>query len=114
MRPAGPGGLAGNGRQAPVTPARLAEWRDELAGMDDAAPLPVDACRMVLRKLRERVFCTLIARDLGGQAPLEEVVGAMTALADLAVAETYRSVASELAAVHGVPRDRPPACPRKC
>ena len=81
-------------RQAPVTPARLAEWRDELAGMDDAAPLPVDACRMVLRKLRERVFCTLIARDLGGQAPLEEVVGAMTALADLAVAETYRSVAS--------------------
>ena len=49
-------------RQAPVTPARLAEWRDELAGMDDAAPLPVDACRMVLRKLRERVFCTLIAR----------------------------------------------------
>ena len=29
----------------------------------------------------------------------------MTALADLAVAETYRSVASELAAVHGVPRD---------
>ena len=77
-------------RQAPVTPARLAEWRDELAGMDDAAPLPVDACRMVLRKLRERVFCTLIARDLGGQAPLEEVVGAMTALADLAVAETYQ------------------------
>lgn len=100
-------------RQAPVTPARLAEWRDELAGMDDAAPLPVDACRMVLRKLRERVFCTLIARDLGGQAPLEEVVGAMTALADLAVAETYRSVASELAAVHGVPRDPATGLPQE-
>ena len=66
-----------------------------------------------LRKLRERVFCTLIARDLGGQAPLEEVVGAMTALADLAVAETYRSVASELAAVHGVPRDPATGLPQE-
>src|SRR5690606_18706117 len=30
---------------------------------------------------------------------------AMTALADLAVAQAYRSVAAELAATHGVPRD---------
>ncbi|KAG1181696.1 hypothetical protein G6F35_015823 [Rhizopus arrhizus] len=60
---------------------------------------------MVLRKLRERVFSTLIVRDLAGQADLEEVVGAMTTLADIAVAAAYRSVAAELAAVHGVPRD---------
>ena len=112
MRPCRTGGWLETARQAPVTPARLAEWRDELAGMDDAAPLPVDACRMVLRKLRERVFCTLIARDWR-PAPLEEVVGAMTALADLAVAETYRSVASELAAVHGVPRDPATGLPQE-
>ena len=37
----------------------------------------------------------------------------MTALADLAVAETYRSVASELAAVHGVPRDPATGLPQE-
>jgi glutamate-ammonia-ligase adenylyltransferase len=89
----------------PVTPARIAAWQSELAGPDAPGVLPVDACRMVLRKLRERVFNALIVRDLAGQAPLEEVVGAMTALADAAVAAAYRSVAAELAAVHGVPRD---------
>ncbi|MGY6272340.1 bifunctional [glutamate--ammonia ligase]-adenylyl-L-tyrosine phosphorylase/[glutamate--ammonia-ligase] adenylyltransferase [Achromobacter denitrificans] len=89
----------------PVTPARIAQWQSELAGPDAPGALPVDACRMVLRKLRERVFNVLIVRDLAGQAPLEEVVGAMTALADAAVAAAYRSVATDLAAVHGVPRD---------
>ncbi len=89
----------------PVTPARIADWQSELAGPDAPDVLPVDACRMVLRKLRERVFNVLIVRDLAGQAPLEEVVGAMTALADTAVAAAYRSVAADLAAVHGVPRD---------
>ena len=69
--------------QAPVTPARLAQWQSELAGHDAPATLPVDTCRMVLRKLRERVFSALIVRDLAGQADLEEVVGAMTALAGL-------------------------------
>ncbi|KAG0771096.1 hypothetical protein G6F22_016789 [Rhizopus arrhizus] len=77
--------------QEPVTPARLAQWQSELAGPDAPATLPVDTCRMVLRKLRERVFSTLIVRDLAGQADLEEVVGAMTTLADIAVAAAYRS-----------------------
>jgi len=91
----------------PVTPDLMAQWQNELAGTasDASAALPVDVCRMVLRKLRERVFSVLIVRDLTGQAPLEEVVGAMTALADMAVAAAYRSVAAELVAVHGVPRD---------
>ena len=91
--------------QQPLTPARIKAWQTELAGPDAPGTLPVESCRMVLRKLRERVFNVLIVRDLAGQAPLEEVVGAMTALADLAVAAAYRSVAAELAAVHGVPRD---------
>ncbi|HAP24062.1 MAG TPA: bifunctional [glutamate--ammonia ligase]-adenylyl-L-tyrosine phosphorylase/[glutamate--ammonia-ligase] adenylyltransferase, partial [Achromobacter sp.] len=91
----------------PVTPDLMAQWQEELAGTAStaSAALPVDTCRMVLRKLRERVFSVLIVRDLTGQAPLEEVVGAMTTLADMAVAAAYRSVAAELAAVHGVPRD---------
>ncbi len=89
----------------PVTPALMAQWQEELAGTSAPGILTVDVCRMVLRKLRERVFSVLIVRDLAGQAPLEEVVGAMTTLADMAVAAAYRSVAAELAAVHGVPRD---------
>ncbi|MFY2084648.1 hypothetical protein ACOTD9_29700, partial [Achromobacter xylosoxidans] len=56
---------------------------------------------------------TLIVRDLAGQAPLEEVVGAMTALADTAVAAAYRSVATELAEVHGVPRDPATGLPQE-
>ncbi|CAB5517005.1 Bifunctional glutamine synthetase adenylyltransferase/adenylyl-removing enzyme [Achromobacter anxifer] len=89
----------------PLTPARIAQWQSELAGPQAGGAMPVDVCRMVLRKLRERVFNALIVRDLTGQADLEEVVGAMTTLADTAVAAAYRSVAADLAAVHGVPRD---------
>lgn len=101
----------------PATQEVLRGWYDELADaalraasvsaevVADGAALPVDVCRAVLRRLRERVFCTLMVRDLAGLAPLEEVVGAMTALADLAVSDAYRSVATELAAIHGVPID---------
>jgi glutamate-ammonia-ligase adenylyltransferase len=88
-----------------LTPAVLRAWRCALAGTDARAPLSVTDCRAVLRRLRERVFCALMVRDLAGLAPLEEVVGAMTALADLAVGEAYRSVATELASTHGVPVD---------
>ncbi|WZB75142.1 bifunctional [glutamate--ammonia ligase]-adenylyl-L-tyrosine phosphorylase/[glutamate--ammonia-ligase] adenylyltransferase [Achromobacter insuavis] len=98
--------------QQPVTPERLAQWQAELGpGAPDI--LPVDLCRQVLRKLRERVFSALIVRDLAGLAPLEEVVGAMTALADAAVAAAYRSVAADLAAVHGVPRDPATGLPQE-
>lgn len=97
----------------PVTPARLMQWLAELAGPGAADILPLDQCRQVLRKLRERVFSTLILRDLAGQAPLEEVVEAMTALADAAVAAAYRSVAADLAAVHGVPRDPATGLPQE-
>ncbi|MDM9558179.1 bifunctional [glutamate--ammonia ligase]-adenylyl-L-tyrosine phosphorylase/[glutamate--ammonia-ligase] adenylyltransferase [Bordetella petrii] len=89
----------------PVTPNALASWQAELAGAGAPDVLPVALCRETLRKLRERTFAALMVRDLAGLADLEEVGGAMTALADLAVAGAYRSVAAELAAVHGIPRD---------
>lgn len=88
-----------------VTPNALACWQAELAGTDAPAILPVTQCREVLRRLRERVFTTLIVRDLAGLASLEEVVGAMTGLADLAVGAAYRSVAADMAQTHGIPRD---------
>ncbi len=89
----------------PVDRAALARWRDELSNTTGDPVLPVPACRALLRQLRERVFCTLIVRDLAGLAPLEEVVGAMTDLADLAIAAAYRSVAADLAETHGIPVD---------
>ncbi|CAM3823240.1 bifunctional [glutamate--ammonia ligase]-adenylyl-L-tyrosine phosphorylase/[glutamate--ammonia-ligase] adenylyltransferase [Bordetella sputigena] len=90
----------------------LQSWRDALAG-GNTGVLPVAECRAVLRRLRERVFCALMVRDLGGAATLEEVVGAMTALADLAVGEAYRSVAADLAAVHGTPIDPTTGAPQE-
>lgn len=89
-----------------VTPNVLASWQAELAGPDAPDTLSVEQCRVVLRRLRERVFLALIVRDVAGLADLEEVVGAMTALADTAVATAYRSVAAELAATHGLPREQ--------
>lgn len=96
-----------------VSPNTIASWQNELAGPSAGEVLPIPLCREVLRKLRERVFATLIVRDLAGLATLEEVVGAMTELADVAVAATYRSVAADLAQTHGVPRDPATGLPQE-
>ncbi|NYT35251.1 bifunctional [glutamate--ammonia ligase]-adenylyl-L-tyrosine phosphorylase/[glutamate--ammonia-ligase] adenylyltransferase [Allopusillimonas soli] len=86
----------------PVTRRVIQDWFAELGG---GGTLPVTNLRHVLRLLRARVFYTLMVRDINGEAPLHEVVGAMSALADLAVAEAYKSVVTSLVEVHGVPRD---------
>ncbi|ARP94761.1 bifunctional [glutamate--ammonia ligase]-adenylyl-L-tyrosine phosphorylase/[glutamate--ammonia-ligase] adenylyltransferase [Bordetella genomosp. 13] len=97
----------------PVTPNVLAAWQEELAGPDAPSVLPGAQCRSVLRKLRERVFSTLMVRDLAGVADLEEVVGGMTQLADVAVDAAYRSMAAELREVHGVARDPATGAPQE-
>ncbi|WP_459614649.1 bifunctional [glutamate--ammonia ligase]-adenylyl-L-tyrosine phosphorylase/[glutamate--ammonia-ligase] adenylyltransferase [Bordetella sp. 2513F-2] len=97
----------------PVTAQSLSDWLAELAGPDSGEPMPVARCRSVLRRLRERVFSLLMVRDLGGVADLEEVVGAMTALADLAVSAAYRSVTAELNEVHGIARDPASGAPQE-
>ncbi|MBU4611256.1 bifunctional [glutamate--ammonia ligase]-adenylyl-L-tyrosine phosphorylase/[glutamate--ammonia-ligase] adenylyltransferase [Achromobacter sp. GG226] len=99
----------------PITPARIRGWLAELAGVPDAdtAALPVDVCRTALRRLRQRVFLLAMVRDMGAQASLEEVTGAMTTLADLAVGCAYRSVAAELALAHGVPQEAANGLPQE-
>ncbi|OWT65741.1 bifunctional [glutamate--ammonia ligase]-adenylyl-L-tyrosine phosphorylase/[glutamate--ammonia-ligase] adenylyltransferase [Candidimonas nitroreducens] len=87
----------------PVDATLIHGWYAELAG--SAAAADAATIRRALRQLRDRVFYTLLARDIGGMAPLAEVVGAMSALADLAVGQAYRCVATDLAQVHGVPLD---------
>ncbi|PLC49254.1 bifunctional [glutamate--ammonia ligase]-adenylyl-L-tyrosine phosphorylase/[glutamate--ammonia-ligase] adenylyltransferase [Pollutimonas subterranea] len=91
--------------EQPVTPVLIHAWFDELRpGVGDTALAPPEI-RRVLRQLRERVFFTAMVRDINGSAGLHEVVTAMSALADLAVAEAYKSIAGSLAEVHGVPLD---------
>jgi glutamate-ammonia-ligase adenylyltransferase len=89
----------------PVTPAAITQWFVAEHRLADSQILTVAQCRTALRKLRDKTFCCLITRDLGGLAALEEVVMAMTTLAELAVAQAYRSVAHEMVARHGLPRD---------
>ena len=57
----------------------------------------------VLRRLRRRVFLHTMARDLAGRAPFEEVVAAMSALAEVALRAAVDLHTRILADVHGVP-----------
>jgi glutamate-ammonia-ligase adenylyltransferase len=79
----------------------LARLGAEPAGEDFADKLAV-----ALRRLRRQVLLGVIARDLGGAASLAEVVGTMTALAEVAVQRAVAAHARALARVHGVPTSR--------
>lgn len=83
----------------------IVQWFYDLKGDETDTPLPVADVRRVLRQLRERVFFTAMVRDLNQTASVQEVVGAMSVLADLAIAEAYKSVATGLAELHGIPMD---------
>jgi glutamate-ammonia-ligase adenylyltransferase len=70
-----------------------------------SAPPGAEAVGRALRQLRRRLLCALLLRDAAGLAPLEEVTGAMTALAECAVQELLRVLAPELAQRFGTPVD---------
>lgn len=56
-----------------------------------------------MRRVRNLLVSTIIARDLSGLADLDEVVTAMTAFADFAIRTHAASLADELVAAHGMP-----------
>ena len=56
-----------------------------------------------MRRLRNLLVCTLIERDLRGDADLAEVVASMTAFADFAVQTHMAALHAELVALHGEP-----------
>jgi glutamate-ammonia-ligase adenylyltransferase len=90
----------------PVTSMVINQWFEELAFKPVAdAHLPTNDCRRILRQLRERVFYTVMVRDLSGQADLSEVTQAISYLADVAVEQAYRSTMQNLISIHGVPTD---------
>ncbi|GAA0774423.1 bifunctional [glutamate--ammonia ligase]-adenylyl-L-tyrosine phosphorylase/[glutamate--ammonia-ligase] adenylyltransferase [Castellaniella ginsengisoli] len=88
----------------PVTRKTLTDWYAELLGPEPPRPVPQAELRRALRQLRARAFAALTVRDIAGQAPLHEVVAAMSHLADLAVGEAYACAMHTLMDTHGVPR----------
>ncbi len=70
-----------------------------------AAVPPGDGAALAsaLRNLRARVMLTLCHRDLSGLADLDEVVGTVSALAEVAVGAAVDAAHAELAAAHGEP-----------
>ncbi|MDY0271985.1 MAG: bifunctional [glutamate--ammonia ligase]-adenylyl-L-tyrosine phosphorylase/[glutamate--ammonia-ligase] adenylyltransferase [Advenella sp.] len=90
----------------PLTPAIIEQWfTQQASGQPVNQPLSTEQCKPVLRKLRNRVFCTLMVRDINGQACFEEVTQCMSFLADLAVKQAYMSIMHELVRTHGEPID---------
>lgn len=99
---------------SPVTSERLKDWFEELSSQSsDLAVLDIPSCRKVLRQLRKRTFFLLMVRDLAGLAPLQEVVEAMSELADLCVEQAYRCMMADLIPVHGIPRDPATGLPQE-
>jgi len=89
------------GRVAELT--RLSLARPDFGALLDAElaagiPLP-----RAMRRLRNLLLAGLIRRDLDGLADLDEVVTAMTGLADFAIRTHLDELMAELVAAHGTP-----------
>jgi len=104
----------------PVDEARIQHWHAQLLQQESvrqehaqARTPPGDALRRTLRHLRQRVFYTLMVRDINGLAPFAEVVQATTHLAELALAQSYRHVMDGLTALHGTPLDADTGLPQE-
>jgi glutamate-ammonia-ligase adenylyltransferase len=82
---------------SPADADLIRRWLDELPASDEAQ------LSRALRMLRKRVMLHLILRDLGGLCGLEEVMNAMTALAELAVQRAQTSMMEALSAQFGQP-----------
>ncbi len=93
--------LANALREKLAEPVTRQEMLDELAsGIADD-----DGLKRHLRRLRERVFARVLARDLNGLADLAEVTRTLTALAEVTLRAALEFHHRELAAAHGEPLD---------
>ena len=99
----------------------LAESRSRPFAWDDVRGTLADidaqddpeAHAKALRGLRRRVFLHTLVRDLTGLAPLTEVCGAMTQLAEVALESTVELHARLLAVSHGEPRSADEGLPQQ-
>lgn len=79
-------------------------WRVDAMREFVAQPFGDDAALASrLRELRARVMLRLAARDLTGRAPLAEVVGTMTDLAEVAIGTALAFWTARLEQQHGLP-----------
>ena len=85
--------------------SRAADNRLMSAFLSSAAPTNDEELKRTLRRLRQRVMATLIVRDIGGQAPLAEVMETMTQLADITTNFALDFLHRQLAAQFGEPLD---------
>ena len=81
-------------------PFDAAAMRDYLARQQDGDE---DALKRTLRRLRQQVMLRVLLRDLSGRAPLAEVVGSMSDLAELSLAYALAHLSTWLQAQHGTP-----------
>jgi len=82
----------------PVTAAEMRGW---LA----AAPLSEDGLKPALRRLKQRAYARVAARDLGGRARLAEVTECMSSIAEIATEAALAVLRDALVARYGVPRN---------
>ncbi|HEU6455264.1 MAG TPA: bifunctional [glutamate--ammonia ligase]-adenylyl-L-tyrosine phosphorylase/[glutamate--ammonia-ligase] adenylyltransferase [Roseateles sp.] len=101
-------------RLAEAQPALAAEvatrWSeplstDQLRAWLNAQTLNEETLKPVLRRMKQRAYLHIAARDLAGLAPLEEVTEGMTLIAELAVTTALDVLSGGLATRHGLPRN---------
>ena len=85
------------GAQRPLAPGDLAGWLDSSADNEESL-------KRELRRFKQRAYARIVARDLAGGAPLAEVTGAMTDIAEQAVAAALRTGMASLGGRYGTPR----------
>ena len=90
----------------PVDAARITHWLDGQPAADETQ------LAQALRVLRKRVMLNLILRDLNGLCGLDEVMRAMTALAEIAVRRAQALVTEALTAQYGSPIGRDSGTPQ--
>ncbi|KNE76394.1 Glutamate-ammonia-ligase adenylyltransferase [Candidatus Burkholderia crenata] len=84
--------------------ARLNALCDACSARSASGQLDEAALKTALRRLRIEVFCTVMERDLAGLAPVAEVTGAMTDLAELTIQRALAVLSADLEVTFGEPR----------
>jgi glutamate-ammonia-ligase adenylyltransferase len=83
-------------------PFSMAEMKSALASLEGAGE---QAVRKGLRQLRQQVLLRVMARDLAGLAPLGEVCGAMSDLAEASIEAAQAWAEADLGKRYGAVRD---------
>jgi [glutamine synthetase] adenylyltransferase / [glutamine synthetase]-adenylyl-L-tyrosine phosphorylase len=89
---------------APLTPAAVEGCWQGVVAASPPGSVEADPTR-ALRQARQLLLLAIIARDVAGHAPLDEVCQAISAWGERSVTIAIRHLAAELALRHGLPLD---------